>query len=36
MDGAMWRLADTQIWLASKAKVYGVDSHGAPIGDESA
>jgi len=36
MDGAMWRLADTQIWLASEAKVYGVDSHGAPIGDESA
>lgn len=33
MDGEMWRLADPQIWLASEATVYGVDSHGAHIGD---
>ncbi|TPG61505.1 phage tail protein [Ewingella americana] len=34
MDGAMWRLADPEIWLASEAHVYGVDSQGAPIGGE--
>lgn len=34
MDGERWKLEDPEIWIASQALIYGVDSQGAKIGPE--